>query len=98
MNLAKYEFDNKEQFKSKIESLVDIKFDVIELGHIMLSNPVFEGDDIIQDATFHSKYLVDMIWYGLEDHPYGWKSYSVNITSNGSNSIAGLNYNDYTFK
>jgi len=31
------------------------------------------------------------------DHPYGWKSYAVDIDSDGIHSFLGLRYSDYKF-
>ena len=32
------------------------------------------------------------MWIGLEDHPYGWKSYAVDLSGNGMHSFLGVNY------
>lgn len=107
MNLAKYAFDNKEQSENKINALYseDDKgrlipkhnFEVIVLGCICLEDEVIDIDGNVTSAVFSDKYHVDMIWHELETHPFGWKSYYVDVDGNGSHSIAGENYNDYKF-
>lgn len=97
-NLAKYAFDSKEQFKTKLESLKDIRFEIaIELGNICLVAESISLDDVVTEAIYSDKCHVDMCWYGLDDHPFGWKSYYVEVDGNGSAKIAGLEYNDYKF-
>ena len=49
-------------------------------------------------------YLVDVLWRDLEadeneeiDHPYGWKSYEVDIDNEGIHGFLGLKYQDLKF-
>ena len=95
MNIGKYEFDTKEKAIVKIDSLGTLLDDegndypshnhtIVQLGNIVFLS---------------EKYLVDVAWHGLEDHPYGWKSYSVdsNIkTGQGVHSF-GVDYQTNKF-
>ena len=97
INIAKYEFDSKKQFDNKLKALVDVKFAKVELGNIVLKKAVYKNNKIVTDQVLSTNYHVDIIWYGLDKHPKGWKSYYVDIQGNGSHSFAGLDYNDYKF-
>ena len=114
--IGKYEFDSKEQAKSKINSLGTATDEdgntypthnhtIIELGKIIVTPGQYdeEGNEITA-PTLSDKYHVDVLWKGLEadeegdyDHPYGWKSYSVNIDNNGVHAFMGLDYQLYKF-
>ena len=110
--IGKYAFNSKEQAQDKIEDLgtsTDYygntypthKHTVVELGLEVISEPVFDGEDVIEEGVFGTDYLVDVLWHDLEveedggvDHPYGWKTYSVDIDTEGIHSFLGLNYQD----
>ena len=32
------------------------------------------------------------MWFGLEDHPYGWKSKSIDIEGEGVHAFYGLSF------
>jgi len=114
--IGKYEFDSKEQAKSKINSLGTATDEdgntypthnhtIIELGNIIVTPGQYDEDgNEITAPTLSDKYHVDVLWKGLEadeegdyDHPYGWKSYAVNINDNGVHSFMGLDYQKYKF-
>jgi len=98
INIAKYEFNSKEQFDTKFEALSDVKFDKAELGHIVLVPSVLDEDgEEVTPAVISEGYHADMIWHDLEDHPYGWKRYNVNLSSEGSHGFKGLNYLEHKF-
>jgi hypothetical protein len=110
--IGKYAFNSKEQAINKIEALGTItdedgnthpnhKHTVVELGLEVVSEPVFDGEDVLEEEVLGTDYLVDVIWHDLEieedgsvDHPYGWKSYSIDIDSEGIHKFLGLNYQD----
>jgi hypothetical protein len=94
MKIGKYAFDSKEQAESKIKSLGTAQD---ENGN---EYPTHKHT-IVQ---LSDKWHVDALWLDLEadeegkvDHPYGWKSYAVNIDGNGVHSFLGLDYNSYKF-
>lgn len=81
------------------------KHTVVELGFEALSEPVIDPDAyppvVIEYPTFGTDYLVDVLWVDLEEqengstnHPYGWATYSVNISGEGLHSFLGLEYQD----
>jgi len=112
LHIGKYAFNSKEQAQDKIEALgVETdeegnkyqthKHTVVELGLEVISEPVIEDGEIVDEGLLGSDYLVDVLWRDLEadedgeiDHPYGWKSYSVNISAEGIHRFMGLNYQD----
>ena len=98
IHIAKYKFTSKEQFDAKLESLVDVKFDKAELGHIVLASAVVDEDGVeVTPEVISEGWHVDMIWHDIEDHPYGWKSYNVDLASEGSHGFAGLCYLTHKF-
>ena len=104
MNISKYQFDSKEQGISKIASLGTATDEngneypthnhtIVTLGHIVLEPAVIDEDgEIITEAVLSTGWHLDVLWIGLEDHPYGWKSYNVDLTSEGSHGFAGVSY------
>ena len=109
MNISKYQFDSKKQGISKIASLGSAtdedgneypthKHTIVTLGHIVLEQAVIDEDgEIITEAVLSEGWHLDVLWIGLTDHPYGWKSYNVDLTSEGSHGFAGLSYLDNKF-
>ena len=109
MNISKYQFDSKEQGISKIASLGTAtdengneypthKHTIVNLGHIVLEPAVIDADGVvITEAVLSEGWHLDVLWIGLDDHPYGWKSYNVDLSSEGSHGFAGLSYLDNKF-
>lgn len=98
MKIGKYAFNSKEQVKEKIEDLgVDYDFEgnqypthnhtIVELGHILLQKGEYEKEPVLSD-----KYHVDVIWSDLKDHPWGWKTYSCDLDTEGVHSFYGISY------
>jgi len=109
IKIAKYAFDSKEQAESKIKSLGTAqdengneypthKHTIVQLGNIVLEQGEYdeEGNEVVA-PVLSDKWHVDVLWKGVEDHPYGWKSYAVEIEGNGVHSFLGLDYNSYKF-
>ena len=104
MNISKYQFDSKEQGISKIASLGSATDEngneypthnhtIVTLGHIVLEPAVIDEDGVvITEAVLSEGWHLDVLWIGLTEHPYGWKSYNVDLTSEGSHGFAGLSY------
>ena len=100
MNISKYNFTSKEQANLKIDALNEEpnKHAIVTLGHIVLEPAVIDEDgEIITEAVLSEGWHLDVLWIGLDDHPYGWKSYNVDLTSEGSHGFAGLSYLDNKF-
>tara|TARA_R110000796_G_C14505210_1_gene429320 strand:- start:69 stop:380 length:312 start_codon:yes stop_codon:yes gene_type:complete len=97
MVLGKYEFDSKEQAEYKIEKLGVSdecnpihKHSVVILGHLTLNEGVYsELGEVITEPIKSNGFAVDVLWIGLESHPYGWKSYSIKV-NNPKHSFAGI--------
>ena len=109
MRIAKYEFDSREQAQSKIDALGTAtdedgneypthKHTIVHLGHIVEQQGQYdeEGNETVA-PVLSSKYHVDVLWKGIDDHPYGWKSYAVDIDGDGVHSFLGLSYNSHKF-
>lgn len=93
MRIAKYEFKSKEQVQDKIEDLPEGSFLIVELGHIVLEQGEYDENlEEIKAPVLSDKYHVDVIWDVLEKHPYGWKTYSVDLESEGMHKFAGISY------
>ena len=74
---------------------------VVELGLEVLEEAVYEEGELVSETLFGTDYLIDVLWHDLEveedgsvDHPYRWKSYSVDIDSEGIHGFLGLSYQD----
>ena len=109
IKIAKYEFDSKEQVETKINALgtaIDEdgneypthKHTIVHLGHIVEQQGQYdeEGNETVA-PVLSDKWHVDVLWKGIDDHPYGWKSYAVDIDGDGVHSFLGLSYNSYKF-
>ena len=77
------------------------KHTVSKLGYEVLEEAVYEGEEVISETVFGEGFLVDVLWRDLEvdeneeiDHPYGWKSYEVDIDNEGIHGFLGLKYQD----
>ena len=94
MRIGKYEFTDKAQADSKIEALgEEHNHTIVKLGNIVLQQADFNEElEVVKEAVLSNKYHVDVMWIGLEDHPYGWKSYAVDLSGNGVHSFLGVDY------
>jgi len=107
VRIGKYAFNSKEQAIEKIGDLLEdstedsrIHHCFVELGYEVLEPAVYgEGGEEISSVVRGDKYLVDVLWKGLDyeedgsiDHPYGWKTYAVDIEGEGVHSFLGRNY------
>ena len=81
------------------------KHTIVQLGNIVLQQGEYdeEGNETVA-PVLSDKWHVDVLWKDLEadedgtiDHPYGWKSYYVDIDGDGVHSFLGLSYNSYKF-
>ncbi len=112
LNIGKYAFNSEKQAKSKIKSL-GVSTDeegneypthmhtVTELGLEQLSENIYDEEgELLHEAVYGTDYLVDVLWYNLEEedgnvsHPYGWASYSVDVSEEGIHSFLGLSYQE----
>ncbi len=77
------------------------KHTVTELGLEQLSEDIYnEEGELVQEAIYGTDYLVDVLWGDIEDedgnvsHPYGWATYSVNVSDEGIHGFLGLKYQE----
>ena len=109
IKIAKYEFDSREQAETKIDALGTAtdedgneypthKHTIVQLGNIVLEQAVIDEDGEIEtEAVLSEDWHVDVLWKDIDDHPYGWKSYAVDIDGDGVHSFLGLSYNAHKF-
>ena len=116
MNIGKYAFTSIEQAQTKIDSLglaqdeegnnyATHKHTVVKLGYeAIITDTVDEEGNPIQEVSYGTDYLVDVLWCDLEadengevDHPYGWKTYSIDISTEGIHGFMGLSYQSLKF-
>ena len=107
-NIAKYEFNSKEQYEEKFASLhtedeegnliPKFKFTVISIGHLVLEDGVYDEEgEVITPPVMDDKWHVDALWRGLDDHPEGWGDFSIDIDSEGMHGFMGLSYLEHKF-
>ena len=73
---------------------------IVHLGNIVLEQAVIDEDGEIEtEAVLSEDWHLDVLWSDLEadedgtiDHPYGWKSKSVNIDGDGVHAFFGLSF------
>ncbi len=94
LHIGKYEFNSEEQAKEKIEWLGT---ETNEEGETYPTH----NHTVVELGSEGTKYLVDVLWNNLDleedgsvDHPHGWKTYSVDIDTEGIHSFLGLKYQD----
>ena len=94
MKIGKYEFNDKAQADSKIDALgEEHNHTIVKLGHIVTQEGTYdENGDAITEPILSDKCHVDVMWIGLEDHPYGWATYAVDLSGNGAHSFLGIDY------
>ena len=109
IRIAKYKFDSKEQVQKKIEFLgtaIDEdgneypthKHTIVNLGNIVLEQAVIdENGEIEIEAVLSKDWHVDVLWKDIDNHPYGWKSYAVDIDGDGVHAFLGLSYDSLKF-
>tara|TARA_Y100001938_G_scaffold139365_1_gene206153 strand:+ start:2583 stop:2921 length:339 start_codon:yes stop_codon:yes gene_type:complete len=108
IKVSKYEFDSKSQAKSKIDALPENhNHAIVKLGNIKLEKGEYddEGNET-KSPIYSTKYHVDVLWNGSEiqeideeenisyDHPYGWKTYAIEIDGEGVHSFMGVSYQE----
>lgn len=79
---------------------LEAKHTIVKLGYLWVTEPIYEyeadGEDFTETVTegvASDKYSVDVLWEGLDESPYGWKSYEVNPEGNGVHTFAGWTFN-----
>ena len=80
------------------------KHTITKLGYEVLEEAVYNEEEVVSETVFGEGFLVDVLWRDLQadeneeiDHPYGWKSYEVDIDNEGIHGFLGLKYQDLKF-
>ena len=101
MKVGKYDFKSKEQALSKIEGLphkADVdgikhptyKHIITHLGSVIKEDAEFENGVMIKDPVY-GVYRLDVLWIDIEENPYGWKTYEIDLDNEGLHTF-GLSY------
>ena len=105
-------FDNLYTADEDGNLIPNFRFAVVQLGHVVLVDGTYdENGDVLTETEYSEEYLVDVTWFLKDefdedgnllekDHPYGWKSYSVDskITEGqGMHQFLGVDYQKYKF-
>lgn len=101
MKVGKYEFKSKEQALSKIKGLphkADVdgikhpthKHIITHLGSVLIEDAEFENGIMIKEPVY-GVYRLDVLWIDIEENPYGWKTYEINLDNEGLHTF-GLSY------
>jgi hypothetical protein len=100
----KYEFDSEEQALDKIAALPHETDEdgnvnpthshtVVKLGYLPIVEVTFDDEgNVIDEGEYSTKYSVDVLWSGLDESPYGWKSYEISVEGNGVHTFAGWSF------
>jgi len=83
------------------------KHTIVKLGNIVLEQGEYDDEGNETKAPVYStKYHIDVLWNGSEiqeideeenityDHPYGWKTYAIEIDGEGVHSFMGVSYQE----
>ena len=104
IKVGKYIFDSEEQAETKIKGLGVEKDEngneypthshaIVRLGHEVLEEGYFdEKTEEYVEPILSDKYLIDVVWNGIEEHPYGWKSYAVTPSNEPLHNFYGIDY------
>ena len=108
IKVSKYEFNSESQADSKINALPEENnHSIVKLGNIVLEQGEYDREGNQTKAPVYStKYHVDVLWNGSEiqeideeenityDHPHGWKTYAIDLESEGVHSFMGVSYQE----
>ena len=100
MKVGKYIFDSEAQAETKIKGLgVDEDNNpthnhaIVRLRHEVLEEGYFdEKTEEYVEPVLSDKFLIDVVWNGIEEHPYGWKSYAVTPSGEPLHNFYGIDY------
>jgi nucleoside-triphosphatase THEP1 len=94
MKIGKYEFNSQEQADLKIKGLEENhNHAIVLIGNILQIEATYnDKDKLIKEAIYSDKYSVDVMWKGIDSHPFGWKSYSIEISGEGVHGFSGVDY------
>lgn len=81
------------------------KHTIVKLGNIVLEQGEYDSEgEETKAPVLSEKYHVDVLWKDLEetdedgnvtvDHPYGWKSYALDLDDEGMHGFMGVSYQE----
>lgn len=97
IDALKVEIENE---NGDLELVAQHNHTIVELGFIVLEEGEYdeEGNEVTA-PVLSDKYHVDVLWNGLEedengeiDHPYGWKTYALDLDHEGVHGFLGVSY------
>jgi len=76
---------------------------IVKLGNIVIEQGEYDADgEEVKAPVLSDKYHVDVLWKNLEevdeegnvsvDHPYGWKSFALDLDNEGMHGFMGVSY------
>tara|TARA_R110002051_G_scaffold88619_1_gene156016 strand:+ start:22260 stop:22625 length:366 start_codon:yes stop_codon:yes gene_type:complete len=79
------------------------KHTIVKLGNIVLEQGEYDSEgEETKAPVLSSKYHVDCAWRDIEetdeegnvtiDHPYGWKTYAIELEDEGVHGFMGIEY------
>ena len=88
MIYKKYLFNSKEQAETKVDAFTElneegekvqtVKAEFIWLDKFVLTQGEYDEEGVeIVAPIFTDGYALDVVWYDLDESPYGWKSYEI---------------------
>lgn len=104
IKVGKYIFKSETEANDKIKKLgVETDEDgneypshnhaIVRLGHEVLEEGETDAEgNVIKDTVLSENYLIDVVWNGIEEHPYGWKSYAVTPSGEPLHNFYGIDY------
>ena len=81
------------------------KHTIVKLGYIVLEQGEYdENGEETKAPVLSDKYHVDVLWKDIQevdedgnvsvDHPYGWKSYAIDLDNEGMHGFMGVSYQE----
>jgi len=67
-----------------------IKHIITHLGSVIKEDAEFENGVMIKDPVY-GVYRLDVLWIDIEENPYGWKTYEIDLDNEGLHTF-GLSY------
>lgn len=104
IKVGKYIFKSETEANDKIKKLgVETDEDgneypshnhaIVRLGHEVLEEGYYdEKTEEYVEPVLSDKFLIDVVWNGIEEHPYGWKSYAVTPSGEPLHNFYGIDY------
>ena len=76
---------------------------IVKLGNIVIEQGKYDAEgEEVKAPVLSDKYHVDVLWKNLEevdeegnvsvDHPYGWKSFALDLDNEGMHGFMGVSY------